>query len=340
VQRLNNLKKYGLLNVGNKRALVTLLTGTDKIQDINKNWPQNVDIEVVHSKENHRTTKLIEYFLNYDPKKLEEVRWIAKFDDDILNDITGLVYNLDKTYDHTEEYYIVTELRSDIEAIDAEMLRQAGYGKWVLNGNQTVRGIYHELEGSILSNACLAKILSTPTAVQFLKIRSKQHIGHTDVPIAHAAQMAKVFPCEACFITQHPMVGHFSFFGNGTFNHIHYIAEDRNPQIFQIIKKLLGKESYEEPYLEIHNAIKDGEFIFGNVNEPTRPFSVLKLSSSGIIHGGNFNEAIWIIKRNAIEILNTSAEITTILEYKGNNDYMEGHFVQDPQIKHFIRRLK
>ena len=353
LQRLNNFKEYGLLNVASKKVLLTLLVGNEEIQGILNDWPENVEVEVVGSERqfpyhtvelanhrNHRTMKIVEYFLNYDPQKLKDVCWIAKFDDDSMNDISNLVNNLNTDYDHTREYYIVTEFRTDIELIDAESLRLAGYKRWLVSNGNTAKGIFHELEGSIMSNTALQRILNTPDAVQYLKNRLHRAAGHTDVPLAHAARIAKICSSEAYFITQHPAIGLFSFFGNGPFNHIHYVAADRNPGVFKVIKKMMGKgEKYNGKNKEIYDLFKNGEFIFGNTQTPARPFGVMSFSESGVILNGSHNESIWHVKNGNIEILNAQAELTTILEYEGDNNYLEGQFMPDPNVKHFIRRL-
>jgi len=337
-QRLENFKKYALQNVGDKKVLLTLLIGLERMDRANEGWPDGVDVEIVGGQQNHHASKIIEYFLNY--QRIDSVRWVAKFDDDCLNDITNLVDNLDKDYDHTGEYYVVTEFRADVEPSDTDALHKAGYSHWVESPNRTSKGIYHELEGSIISNGAMKKILKTPDSIRFLKTRIQQYPGHTDVPLAHAARMAKICASEAWFITQHPLIGAFSYFGNGPFNHIHYVAQDRNPRTFDVVKRLL-LEPYEEPEKSIYEVLRGGEFIFAAKHNQFKPYCIMNFMDNGIIRNtGSANESIWLINGKNVEILNDRADPTTVLEYKGDNNYMEGRFLQDPNVTHFIRRLK
>ena len=72
--------------------------------------------------------KVYFYFSHYDKRDLDSTRWIAKIDDDSVNDVGLLVKKLDEEYNCDEKYYIIAGLQQDIDSIEQNLLWELGYG--------------------------------------------------------------------------------------------------------------------------------------------------------------------------------------------------------------------
>ena len=59
-QRLIDFKKFGILNIKDKKVLVTLLKGTETISDFDIGWKENVTVEIISSEYNDVT--LLDFF--------------------------------------------------------------------------------------------------------------------------------------------------------------------------------------------------------------------------------------------------------------------------------------
>ncbi len=151
-ERMLNFLKYGLLNIKNKKTLLTLICAEhekDAVISSSSSY-KTTDLQIITNIHNHCASKVYFYLSTYNPNN---ARWTAKIDDDSLNDVSTLVDKLDKNFDHTRDYYIVPNLIGDFPREEVDLVN-----KYELSDPHFK--IQHEIEISITSQSTMQKILS------------------------------------------------------------------------------------------------------------------------------------------------------------------------------------
>lgn len=323
-QRLLDLKKFGLLNIGSKKVLLTLLVGTERIPNVQEGWPEGVTVRTYKSNSTQVSAKTYSYFSNYALENIE-ARWIAKIDDDTVNDVSSLVDFLDLEFDHEREYYIVTEFRGEQHKYEDDILKELGFTRWFIPKNI----LHHELEGSIISQATLKRILINETAVEFMRRRSEVPQGFNDYALACAARICKVYPTDAYFMSRWPVVGDLTLFG-GTIAHIHAISHDANEHVFDLFQRMLKNDM--SGGCEICKDIVEQEYVFRGSRHGLQ---MVKLHKNGILKGSP-DAQIWHMKQDGtLEFLKSNG--TLVCMFKGTANVMEG--IQPSADKVSLRRL-
>jgi hypothetical protein len=226
--RFRDFKKYGLLNIKDKKIKVNvILSNLEAIWDIENDWPVGVDVKIITESNYCYIQNLYNFFLKFDLEKLNS-RWIMKVDDDSVTDVSGLINNLDQFYDHNESYYLAANC-SKFENV-------GGYGPeyWCLpeyvdcleKYKQFVFLLQHETECCVISKKGFQKILKNKEALNLLSCRSKAFGGCTDCTLAFASSIAKVYPIDCPFLTHLPELQKFSLLPGGFKNHIHLISRE------------------------------------------------------------------------------------------------------------------
>lgn len=300
--RLEDFKQYGLLNIKDESILLTLLTGTEEVTNTDEGWPEGVDIRTVPGDRDHCASKVYEYFSQRSPEDLP-ARWIAKMDDDSINDVHTLVKRLDEDYDHEGLYYIVTELRHEMHQQENQILKELGFHRW-LKGNCT---IWHELEASIISRPALYKVLTNPQAMQFMRMRGMIDAGYTDYALAAAARICKIFPADAYFMAHTPLIGHFTLFG-GNVAHIHGISKDKNPVAFDTFLKMLKQEMGDQNS-KLFGVVCGREFVYGRNPNLGMSLKIIRLNENGRIENASPEEAIWRVANERLDFLKPDGSI-------------------------------
>jgi hypothetical protein len=328
IARFNDLKKYGILNIQDKKVLITLLQGNEYIAG-EQGWPKGVSVQVVSGSHSQETAKVYEFFGKYKPENLN-ARWVAKIDDDTCNDVSALVDHLDNNYDHERDYYVITEFRREQWKQEDEILKKIGFAHWFRPKNP----IYHELEGSIVSYAGMHKILSDSKARQFMQLRGQIPDGYSDYALACAARICKIYPVEASFMSKDPLLGDFSLFG-GHLSHIHEMCQDKHPHTFDLLKRMINKEVGGNPAL--YKELVNREFAYKK--HEREPFRIVLLKDNGIIENGR-DERIWHIKPNGVlEFLRRDATLITVFDNFDSPNHMEGYCVNPQGQEAILRRL-
>lgn len=307
-QRLIDFKKIGLLNVKDKKVLMTLLTGTEKSKLWENKWPENVDVRAIPGATDQETSKTYAHFSSLTSEDIQS-RWIAKIDDDTANDISNLVDKLDQEYDCEREYYVVTELRSEQHKYEDNLLRSMGFNRWF----DLKCKMWHELEGCIVSQAALKRIISNGMAMEFMRKRSLIPQGYNDYALACAAKICKIYPVDAYFMSRHPLIGEFSLFG-GHLSHIHEISHDKNFHNLDLLKKMVDN-NLDGKDTEIYTNIVNQEFAF----QTTVGIFIITLEENGLIKG-KVGSKIWRITGDNLEFLaNNGQTICTFNNFKDFN---------------------
>lgn len=230
--RFRDFKKYGLLNIKDKKIKVNIiLSNSEEISDIKENWPTGVSVHVqTEFNKNSYVQNIHNFFLNFNLEKINS-RWIVKLDDDSITDVSGLVDNLDRFYNYEEPFYLAASCN--------RFENSGGFGKeyWCLpqhldylnklkDYKNLIFLLNHEVECCIISSAGLKRILTNRDSLDLIRERTKVPCGCTDITLAFAAAMAKLYPIDCPFLTHLPELQKFSFVTGGIKNHIHLISRE------------------------------------------------------------------------------------------------------------------
>jgi hypothetical protein len=262
-------------------------------------------------------------------------RWFAKFDDDSLNDVTGLVDNLDLEFDHTREYYVVTELRKEKQWMEEKVLREMGYERWYAPNN---KGLIHEWEGSVMSQAAMLRVVSDPKCKDFFKRRSLIHDGWGDIALACAARIAKIYPAEANFMTVHPKVGDFSLIGKGIYNHIHYLAHDsKYARKFDFARKFLDGNMVPD---DLKAKFCNKDYLFGR--DDKHLIAIIRFNEDGTVGQINSNnERFWTFDNNVLQLLNSDMDVTSeFTRFDEGFSNFTGEYKLEKGVVHRLREIK
>jgi hypothetical protein len=310
-QRLLDFKNYGLLNVKDKKILVTLLIGPEKYSF--HDWP--VETRAIQGKHKQETAKTYEFFSNLNPENIQS-RWMAKIDDDTINDLSNWVDKLDEEYDYERDFYVVTECRPEQHRYEDNILRSMGYHRW-FNPKCT---IWHELEGCVVSATAMHKITTNENAKTFLSQRASIPEGYNDYALACAARICKIYPTDAYFMSRHPLIGDLMFFG-GYLTHIHEVSHDRNFYVFDLLQRMMKKDM-SGGNSHIYKEIVNKEFVYYN----GRGMHIIKLNENGVISGQPSDARIWHIKPNGyLEFLRGDGSLICVFDNYENTNFMEGY---------------
>jgi hypothetical protein len=231
-KRTDDFKKYGIINIKDRKVLVTTITSGSKIEDTG-GWPSGVDVRSAHYSDTNYVANVYRNFLELE--RNGECRWIMKIDDDSSTDVDAIVEKLDMFYDHREKLYLASSMVKFGELC---------YEGPIIHGPENeLKELYlpvfgdvflefdHEIESCVMSQAGLSHIISDPKAKSFLEARCAHLGGVTDTALAFASIIAKLHPTRFPFSTHLPMINKFSVFG-GKINHIHMIARIANGENF------------------------------------------------------------------------------------------------------------
>lgn len=170
--RYNNIPKTFFWNCNNYNVLLTLLIDKD-IFFPKLYFPCKLHCNYHISKFTHPASKIFDYIANSDLQS----KWIAKFDDDSLNDIDSLISNINQDYRFDEDHYLVTCLESNLHSCEKY------FG---------IENLLHEHEGCVISNSLYEKIRTNQK--ELLIHRSYIEDGFTDQFLAHCAILNNCYP--------------------------------------------------------------------------------------------------------------------------------------------------
>lgn len=333
-QRLIDFKKFGIINIKDKKVLITLLKGTETIDTLQENWPENVIVEVISSQYDEVVQKTYDYFSSLEKPK---ARWTAKIDDDSCNDVSNLVDNLDKNYSDKEVYVCCFLNRVDYQLlVEKNALIKLGYGHWLT----PEISLWHEWEASFISNACLDKIINNKDSMSLLKIRSQSPGGVTDACLAFAARIAGLIPVDCHFATHQPLVGHFSVIG-GCYNHIHFVSRisgglhtsEKNGHFAFDFLRIILEEDYDK---DLYDQFLNQDYVF--LGKDNTPLGMLSFKENGLVAGKKHdNESLWILKDNKFIFLNNRGVPTGEFLIEDGKIYSGKSLVTNAEI--FLRKL-
>jgi hypothetical protein len=220
--RVDNFKRFGLVNMADRRVRLNAVLSHDEIADIESGWHGNVTLNIVSSDNPCHVSNLYRFYAEMDAESLDS-RWFARLDDDTCTDVDGLVSNLDLMYDWESPFHL-GELNGFSDALAArEGLLYPQYRHLLGEYERLAPFLKNEIECGITSRAGLARTLGNESSRRLLEFRAGLEGGYGDCVFAIAAVMAGVHPIDCPFLTHEPLVHEFSTL-DGIYNHIHMIA--------------------------------------------------------------------------------------------------------------------
>lgn len=226
MERIDDFKKYGLVNIKDRRVLLTLILSAEQIEGLKEGWPEGVVPNVVENERSDFVSNVYRYFLD-SPKRS---RWIVKMDDDSCTDVNGLIARLDEFYEWEEPCYLATSITTFVRGREHSLkeIYENYFEEFYLI-------MKHEYECSIFTNALLDKIRKNEKSNRFLTQRSSLAGGATDIALAFASTLAKVPVSSFPFSSHLALIENFSLVG-GYLNHIHLISRKKVGENFSRFK--------------------------------------------------------------------------------------------------------
>ena len=229
LDRLNAFKKYGLLNIGDYKVNVVILSGKHDIPGVLDNWPCDVEV-VTHHKNNHPAPKIYQYYADLEPGHEDRAKWFFKVDDDSITHVAGLMKQLEEDYDYNFPYYLLVDACTDLWHPYFDILVRMGLKDKIFPETKHGKWTYiHEWEGCIISRTAIKMMANCEMGKAYLQECATIPGGWGDHAVAVAAILAKVHPQDVPFLTKDPAVNELSIFG-GRHHHIHYIAPDKEAE--------------------------------------------------------------------------------------------------------------
>jgi hypothetical protein len=226
LQRVEDFKRYGLVNQRGRKVRVNVVLSGERIEGLAEGWRGDFSVRTVDSQSDDYVSNLYGYYLSVDPKAPGS-RWLIRLDDDSCTDIDGLVSNLDKFYGHDAPAYLgdLHPLQNALNGLEGHLYQQYRtlLGDYEPFGNV----LMSEVECGVMNAAAVSKVLGCAESRRLLEKRASLPGGYGDCAVSLAANLAGVRPVDCPFITHNPLVRDFSLLG-GFRNHIHMVA--RRPE--------------------------------------------------------------------------------------------------------------
>lgn len=230
ITRFKDFCRWGFVNTENAKIKLCFVASYDNdpadLQALCNSWPANFDAEYLITPHKHVAQRIMHYYNN--ALKPDVARWYVRIDEDSRTDISHLLANMDKWFDHEREYHVVAECSKEVQDAEYRILTSLGYD-WFdeIVGYNLETAPIHEIEISLTSNAAVKRITASKKCQEFLKIREEFSDGQGDHAFGFAARMEKIYQTSVPFLTRHPRAIDFSFHG-GRYSHIHDISRDRH----------------------------------------------------------------------------------------------------------------
>jgi hypothetical protein len=251
--RLDDFKRYGLVNRGNRSVLVSLVLSNESISGLDRGWPEGFSVEVVENKSSNFVGNLYRYYTGLNPAS-PRARWLIRLDDDSCTDVDGFLSNLDRFYDDSCPRYL-GDLNVFHGAIaGGERLPYDRYSSLLGDYESFAPHMQNEVECGVMSASAVATMLRNESSMGLLRKRAELEGGFGDCVVAIAASMAGVWPVNCPFITRHPLIHEFSLLG-GIRNHIHKVYRlspgespwgKSTPEGFTLLTKVLDASPNEK----------------------------------------------------------------------------------------------
>jgi len=326
--RIADFKKYGLVNLKNRKVCVNVVLSGEDIADIDEGWDENIKINKICNESKEYVANLYRFYLSLNVED-PSFRWLIRLDDDSCTDVDMLVSNLDTYYDYNRAFYLgcLAPFQNAINGSEGPLFHQ--YKDLLGSHLKILHSLKNEIECGIMSQGAAKIVLKNQKSIELIEKRAKMEGGYSDCLIAIACVLAKVYPQECPFVSHNPLINDFSFI-QGNINHIHQIsrfAKSENnwsrstKHCFTIISKEVDKNPTSlEKYLLGKRLILENDQIVKIIEFKKLYCAKIKLENK------NYN---WYEENNKIFIIEN---INVLFEIKLNEDksyYCDGFSVKE-----------
>jgi hypothetical protein len=258
--RLEDFKKYGLVNLKDRGVLVNLIESGEDLEGLESGWDSRIHVKTVKNPDSDYVRNMYRFYLTIKPDEIQS-RWFIRLDDDSCTDVDGLISNLDLFYDCDQPFYLgdLNDFRHALMGEEGHLYQEYKHlmGKY----SSFASLMKNEVECGVISRAALSKLLKDENSFRLLEFRANLEGGYGDCVLALAAALAKIYPITCPFITYLPLINEFSLVG-GVRNHIHLVRRTPDGENFTDI---ISKTGYEILTRIIDGVAKDLEkAIVGN----------------------------------------------------------------------------
>lgn len=228
--RLEDFKRYGLVNLGGRSVRVNLIVSGENFDGLKTGWPNGVSVNVNQNNSTEYVANIYRFYLTIN-HQAPDFKWLIRLDDDSCTDVNGLVTNLDKFYGHENPYCLgdLHPLQNALNGLEGGVYQE--YKELLGDFLPFSRLMMVEIECGVLSKAAAKIVLSNPSSRALIERRSCLNGGYGDSVVALASAMARVYPTSCPFITHEPFLHEFSLLG-GIRNHIHMISRNSEGENF------------------------------------------------------------------------------------------------------------
>lgn len=230
MQRIDDFKKYGLLNIGDCSVRVNILVSGENIEGLEEGWGRVKEVKVVQNESPEYVANLYRFYLSVNPSD-PDCRWLIRVDDDSCTDVSGLIENLDRFYGSDREFCLgdLHPLRNALNGSEGEVYRE--YSSLLGEYERFSSLMSVEIECGVMSRAALTRVLSDKRSRDLIEKRASLPGGYGDCVVALASAMARVYPIGCPFLSHEPLLHEFSLLG-GVRNHIHMISRGPDAENF------------------------------------------------------------------------------------------------------------
>lgn len=223
-ERIESMKKYGLVNNGNVRTLLTLIIEEEytDTQDLTVGWESGIDVEVIKTPYKDAERKYAFFYLHVLPYSFAKSLWVARVDDDSATDIKWMYTNLLRYSPEDPIHLIARETTDNLRPHHRKLYAKYGFTYGEMEGFQ------HTWEVSVDSYGAISKLVGNPDVrSMYFDIMDWEAEDQpwADANYCYAMRMCGITPQHAQFLSKDPNAWKFSYFG-GPLVHIHYMAED------------------------------------------------------------------------------------------------------------------
>lgn len=228
--RIEDFKRYGLLNQRDRKVRVNLILSAERVEGLEDGWRGDFTVRVVHNESSEYVANLYRYYLSLEPSS-PDARWLIRLDDDSCTDIDGLVSNLDRFYGSDREFYLgdLHPLQEALNGFEGGVYQEY---KSLLEEYEPIGNLLQtEIECGVMSAGAVKRVLSNERSRRLLEKRSGMAGGYGDCVVSLACVLAGVYPTNCPFITHQPFLHDFSLL-KGVRNHVHMISRGQDAENF------------------------------------------------------------------------------------------------------------
>ena len=229
--RIEDFKRYGLINIGGVRVLVTIISSNEDMDGLEDGWPEGVEARVKKYRLSDHVSNIYKFYAEMKPEDMD-FKWLMRVDDDSCTDVAGLYDRLEKLYGWEGKFYLgdLNRFSFALEGDEGRLYRD--YKHLLGDFEDTAKWMRNEIECGLISRGGMEHMLASERCMNLIRQRAELRGGYGDCVIAIAAALSKLYPVQCPFISHLPKINEFSAFG-GHINHIHMIARQCEGHNFQ-----------------------------------------------------------------------------------------------------------